>query len=155
MILDKFYFVKCDRNSVFEKLGNLKWNEIATLLDGWKEGTVGYATFHKEGKSKSPEQLGYYYGKILPMAVEVFQGNGEIDVTIKVKTKTVILPMSKESVDLFLKKNYGGWKGEFKHKGDMNMAECSAFEDWAILWLAKWLDCHVPPADTNWRQKQD
>jgi len=147
----QFYFTKLNRNSVFERFDNLDWKGVANYLDGWKPGTKGYLTIHREGKSKSPEELGYYYGVILPMAFEIFKENGEMDIEVEVRDKKVHLPLTKQSVDLFLKINYGGWHGEYKDKGDMTMAECAAFMSWCIAWLAKWFNCHVPPADKNWR----
>ena len=149
----KFHFTKRNRLSVFERFGGIDWSSIADFLDRWKSGAEGYITIHKEGKPKSLEQLGYYYGVILPQAFDAFKSSGEMDIALTFKDKEVKLPLTRESVDLFLKTNYGGWKGEYKDKGEMSMAECSAFEDWCILWLAKWMNCHIPPADPNWRER--
>lgn len=149
----KHSFIKLSRISVYERFEGLDWSVIATELDKWNEGQRGYIEIKKEGKIKSPEQLGYYYAVILPEAFKAFKESGEIDMQIHVKGKVVILPMTKEAVDMFLKFNYGGYCGEYKDKGEMDMAECSAFEDWCILWLGKWLNVHIPPADKEWRKK--
>ncbi len=153
MTVPKFTFTKRHLDSVFGRLGDLDWTGIANFLNGWQPDTKGYITIHKEGKSKSLQELGYYYGLILPTAFDAFKDNGEIDLVFQIKTKKVTLPLTIESVDLFLKINYGGWHGNYKDKGDMSMAECAAFMTWVIRWLAKWFNVHIPPADTQWKEK--
>ena len=69
----KHKFTKSNRTSVFEMFGGIEWQPIHQELERWENGTNGYITLHKEGKLKSAEQLGYYYGKILPMAFENFK----------------------------------------------------------------------------------
>lgn len=147
----KFKFIKQNRLSVFERFGSLDWNAIATVLDGWQAGQAGYLTLHKESKPKSCEQLGYYYAVILPIVFDAFKDSGDVDIEIHVKDKKLALPLTADSVDWFLKLNYAQYNDEYKDKADMNKAECAAFEDWVIRWLAKWMNVHVPPADTNWK----
>jgi hypothetical protein len=151
--MKQFHFTKADRASVFEMLSGLDWAKIADYLRGWKNATRGYLTFHRVGKLKSPEQLGYYHVVILPEAFNAFKNSGDVDIEIHFKDKVAQLPLEIEAVDLFLKVNYGKYHGEFKHKGEMTKGECAMFEDWCIRWLAKWMNCHVPPADPNWREK--
>jgi len=62
------------------------------------------------------------------------------------------MPLDINTTDIFLKWRYGKWHGEYKDKGDMSMAECAAFMDWAIHWLAVFYNCHVPPADVDWKK---
>ena len=150
----KYSFIKTNATSVFHMLTGFNFNELAQELKNWKDGTRGYVTVHKEGKPKSREQLSYYYAVILPVAWQAFKDNGEIDIEIHVKDKRISLPLSEDNVDLFLKKNYAEFAGEYKDKADMTLTECSAFEDYVIKWLARWLDVHVPPANANWKSEQ-
>ncbi len=149
----KYSFTKLNRTLVFDRFQGLRWELIASVLDGWKEGQKGWIEIKKQGKPKSPEELGYYYAVILPTAFEAFKENGEFDIVITCRDKTVKLPLSKDAVDIFLKSRYGEWHGEYKGKGDMSLGECAAFMSWAIAWLAQHLNCHVPPADQDWRDK--
>lgn len=150
----KHHFTKLTRVNVFEMLHDIGWSAVARQLSKWSDGQRGYIEIKKKAKIKSTEQLGYYYAVILPEAIEAFKLNGEIDITINVKDKKVTLPMSRDAVDLFLKVNYGAYHGEYKDKAEMSRGECAAFENWAIMWLGKWLNCQIPPADTNWRDNQ-
>ncbi len=150
--MDRHAFIKTNRISVIEQLGEINWMAIGSTLSTWKPGTKGYITLHKVGKPKSPEELGYYYGVILPEAFKAFKDNGELDVTVTCRGVSVTMPLSDKTVDVFMKSRYGDWKGEYKDKGDMNMAECALFMDWCILWLGTHFNCQIPPADPNWRQ---
>jgi len=149
-----FTFVKLKSLSVFHMFEGINWPNVALLMSDWPEGTRGKLAITKAGKPKSREQLGYYYGHILPKAHESFRKSGEFTVTISSRGKVVNLPLSEKTVDIFLKDRYGHWKGEYKGKGDMNMAECAAFEDWSIMWLAKFYNCHILPADKDWNKKE-
>jgi hypothetical protein len=51
-----------------------------------------------------------------------------------------------------LKLVYANVSGAYMDKADMNMAECSAFEDWSIRWLAEHKEIFIPPADKNWNK---
>ncbi len=146
----QFDFIKCNRASITEKMGSMEWTGFAHEIDKIKAGDKAYIEIHRRGNPKSPEELGYYYGVILPMAFEALKDNGEITVTISAKDKSYCLPLDKNTTDVLLKWRYGKWHGAFKDKGDMNMAECAAFMDWCIIWLATHYECHVPPADPNW-----
>ena len=148
----KFPFIKTNRLGIFDILGNIDWDAIKKFLDGWKDGTKGYITVHKVGKPKSPEQLGYYYAVILPTAFEAFK-ESESNLVLHINNKDVELPLTKDNVDMALKLRYAERTGEYKDKSDMTMAECAAFEDWAIMWCAKWLGCQIPPSDPNWRDR--
>jgi len=147
----KHPFTKRNRTSVFERLGDLNWSLVATQLDSWKEGQEGYLSFTKKGKPKSREQLGYYHAVILPTALKAFEDNGDVTLTLNYKDKSIEVDLTKETVDMFFKIRYANRVGGYKDKENMNMAECAAFEDWCILWCATWLNCHIPPADANWR----
>lgn len=149
----KFKFTYRKKISVFQMFGGLDWSKIADLLVGWNEGQEGYLTATKIGKLKSPEELAYYYAVILPYAFEAFKESGEFTKTVSARGKTYELPLDMQSADAFLKFRYGKWKGEYKDKGDMTMAECAAFMDFCILWLAEYYHCHIPPADPNWRER--
>ena len=147
-------FTKINRVRVYEKMSGLNWSYVNNELDTWKEGQNGYLVLKKIGKLKSPEELGYYYSVILPEAFKAIRESGELTVTVTLKSKTLELPLEKKTVDILLKWRYGKWKGEYKDKGDMNMAECADFMDWCIKWLAKWYNCHIPEADKNWRNNK-
>jgi len=139
--------------SLFESLGNADYQAMYNYIHPWPDGTEGYITFHKKGSPKSPEQLGYYYAVILPTAVEAFRRNQDYQLYLEHKDKKVKLELTLKNADTFMKLRYAAMTGEYKDKEDMNMAECSAFEDWCIKWLATWLNCQIPPADRNWRDK--
>ena len=147
----KHKFTKSNRTIFFEMVSGIDWTMMREELNGWPNGTNGYMTMHKEGKPKSPEQLGYYHVVILPAAFQAFKSNEEVDLVIHIQNRQIKLPLTEKNVDFFLKIQYSGFHGEYKDKADMSKAECSAFEDWAIKWLARWMNVHVPPADANWR----
>ena len=147
----KFPFIKTNRVSIFESLSGLEWNDVKTVLSGWKDGTRGYLTLHKERLPKSLEQLGYYYGRILPDAVTAFEQNQDFSLVVEHKGKRIEMELNLANMDLFLKTRYAAKTGKYVTKGEMDMAECSAFENWAIGWIAQWLDFQIPPADKNWR----
>ncbi len=146
-----FPFTKTNRHTITEMLGNLDWVAIGKLVSGYKNGQKCKLSIVKVSKPKSLEQLGYYYAVILPQAVEAFAENEDYSLLIKVGDKEIEVELTLENMDNFLKLRYAAMTGEFVNKAEMNMAECSAFEDFCIKWLATWLNCHVPPADPNWR----
>ncbi len=150
-----FPFTKKNRTSVFERFGGLNWPILATFLDGWKDDQAGTLILKKRNKRKSPEQLGYYFGKILPMAFENFKSTGDVTIEIHVGPKKIVqLPLTLESVDFFFKIQYAAYNnGIYMDKATMGMAECAAFETYVIGWLAEWRKCHVPPADPDWRSQ--
>ena len=157
-----FGFTKINRLSVFESFAGLDWAAVKTLLSGWEDGTKGYFDIKKEGKRKSSKQLGYYYAKpvngssggILQQIVDAFRKNEDFSLTMDFGNKTVEIELTRDNMDNFLKLRYAAMTGEYKNKEDMDMSECSAFEDWCIKWAAKWLNCQIPPSDPNWKQNK-
>ena len=148
-----FRFTKLNRISVFEMLSGVDWNGIKNLLDGWKEGTVGYLSLNKAKKPKSKEQLGYYYAVILPLSVDAFRVSEDFSLVIEAKGKKFEVELTRDNMDIFLKTRYAALTGDYVDKGDMSMAECSAYEEWCIKWVAKWLNFQIPPSDPNWRER--
>ena len=150
----KFPFTLKRATSIFDRFGGLNWTHIAMAVEDWKPGQAGVLTVTKQSQPKSKEQLGYYYAVILPAALDAFKDRGEVSLTLTIgEHKPVEVPLTKSTVDAFLKLRYSEFIGGYKDKGEMSMAECAAFEDFCILWLAHWMDYHVPPADPCWRQK--
>ena len=149
----KYPFTKTNRLSVIERLGGFDWNTFGQELDKWKDGQKGHLAIIKERKQKSAEQLGYYYGVILPIALKSFQEDGDTQLIVFIKGNKITLPCNKDAVDMTLKLRYAESTGGYMGKAEMSMAECSAFEDWVIRWLVQWMDCHIPPSDPNWRDK--
>jgi hypothetical protein len=148
----KIPFIKRNRISVFERF-EINWSDVATELDSWKDGQRGYLNLTKRSLPKSPEQLGYYYAVILPTAYEAFKkASADVSLVLHFKGKETKVDLNERTVDMFLKIRYAEYIGYYKDKADMNMAECSAYEDWAIKWLATWLNCHIPQADKNWNE---
>lgn len=147
----KLPFIKRNRTSVFEQI-DINWSLVAESMSKWPDGTQGWLNLSKKGRTKSLEQLGYYYAVILPTAVQAFSDNGDFSLTLNFKDKAVEVELTKANVDMFLKLRYSERLGVYKDKADMSMGECAAYEDWCIQWLAQWLNCHIPPADTNWRK---
>lgn len=153
MNMIKFPFTLANRSAVTQRLFGLDWTQIADLLSKWPEGTKGYITFHKEGKLKSSEQLGYYYALILPAAFRAFKESGDVVLSLWFKDRKVDLELTSANVDLFLKLRYADYSGVYMDKADMTMAHCAAYEDFCIRWLAQWMNVHIPPADPDWREK--
>jgi len=150
----KVPFTKCNRESVIQRFGPISWFDVGVELDRIPNGEKGYMSIHKEGKPKSLQQLAYYYAVILPTAFKAFRDSGNFTLTLSFKDKDTVVDLTEATVDIFLKIRYAQRLGEYKDKADMTMAECSAFEDWSIQWLATWLNCQIPPSDINWRDKQ-
>ena len=148
-----FNFIKRNRTSLFERFQDLDLSAVATFLDGWKDEQDGTLILKKRNKRKSPKQLGYYFGKILPMAFENFKSTGDVTIELHLGPEKVVkLPLTLQSVDFFFKIQYAAYNnGVYMDKATMDMAECSRFETYVIGWLAEWRNTHVPPADENWR----
>ena len=151
----EFPFTKTNRTSVFEAMLNLDWNLIKKLLDGWKDGQEGKLDIKKVGKPKSPEQLGYYYGKILPDAVKAFMANKDFSLTVNCGDKQIEMELTIKNMDYFFKLRYAAATGKYVDKGEMDMAECAFFEDWCINWVATWLKHQIPPANRDWRNEKN
>jgi hypothetical protein len=148
----KIPFIKLNRTSVFERL-QINWSDVATELDKWKDGQRGFLHLTKRSNPKSLEQLAYYYAVILPTAYEAFKKeSADVSLVLHFKGKETKVDLNEKTVDMFLKIRYSEFIGEYKDKGDMSMAECSGYEDWAIKWCATWLNTHIPPADKNWAE---
>jgi len=150
----KFIFTKRNRNSIFESLSEIDWSGMYDYISSWPDGIQGYITFHKIGQAKSQEQLGYYYAVILPEAVKAFRNNEDFSLVVEFKGKQTKMELTLNNMDYFLKLRYAALTGEYVDKSEMNMAQCAAFEDWAIKWLATWLGCQIPPADRDWRKRK-
>ena len=151
MVEQRFKFVKTSNFSVFHMLVGLDWNGIKAIVGAWKDGTRGYAIFKKEGSPKSRQQLGYYYAVILPHAVQAFKDNQDFSLLIDFKGKQIELELTLDNMDTFLKTAYAKLTGVYMDKSEMDMADCSAYEDWCIKWVAKWLDYQIPPADREYK----
>ena len=150
----EFPFTKTNRISVFAKLTGIDWSIISTFLDGWKDGQPGKLSITKISEPKSLAQLGYYYKIILPEAVKAFEQNEDYSLVMQLGDKQIEVELTLKNMDNFLKLRYAAMSGVYMDKAEMDMAECSAFEDWVIKWLATWFGCQVPPADSNWRQNE-
>jgi len=148
----KLSFTKANRIHVIEQLSGLNWTALAKILESWKDGQKGNLAVTKEGKPKSPEQLGYYYAVILPEALDAFRENGDFSLCLEAKGKRFEVELTKANVDQFLKLRYAEYSGKYVDKAEMSMAECSFYQDWCIKWLATWLGCQIPVADTQWRE---
>ncbi len=109
--MNKHHFTKRNRISVFESLGGIDFGQVKAELELWPDGTEGYLTLHKVGKSKSPEELGYYYGVILPEAFEAFKDDGRFNLGVHVRGVSVTMPISRTAIDILLKARYGAWQG--------------------------------------------
>ena len=148
--MKKHYFTKSDSDGLINQLGDIDFEVLAADLDSWKVGQKGHICLVKESRLKSSEQLGYYYGLILPLAFEQFSKSGndilQLELKVKGKGKIVKLPLTKDNLDHFFKVQYAEKYGEYKDKADMNMAECAAFEDYVIKWLFVWFDCVITEA---------
>ena len=150
----KHYFTRGDSSVFFNQL-DVDWEALAAELSTWKVGQKGYMSFVKQSKPKSGEQLGYYYGLILPVAFEEFvRSKNDVlvfELKVKGKTKTVKLPLTKKNLDRFFKAQYSEFSGVYKDKGEMDMTECSFFEQYVIDWMFNWFDLVIPNANPNWK----
>ena len=157
-----FNFTKTNRLSVFEMIFGIDWALVKKLLDGWKDGTMGVLSIKKKGVPKSSKQLGWYYAKqkngskggILQHAVDAFRKSEDLSLTMDFGDKKIEVELTRDNMDNFLKLRYAAMTGKYMDKGEMNMEECSAFEDWCIGWVATWLNCQIPPSDPDWNQKE-
>ena len=145
-----FFFTKTSRfNSVFSKMTGLDWSIISTHLDGYNDGQAGKLSITKVSKPKSLEQLGYYYAVILPEAVKAFEKNEDYSLVMQLGDKQIEVELTLKNMDNFMKLRYAAKTGIYVDKAEMDMAECSEFEDWVIKWLATWFNCQVPKANPN------
>jgi hypothetical protein len=63
--------------------------------------------------------------------------------------KKIEVELTRDNMDNFLKLRYAAMTGRYQDKADMDMAECSAFENWCVDWMATWLKVQVPPPSTD------
>jgi hypothetical protein len=160
----KFFF-KCRPNahSILQVLEGFDTQMLAKMFQAWNDGTAGYATFHRARKPKSQAQLGWYYaeprgeskGGILQQAVDAFRRNKDMSLTLELGDKKIEVELTRDNMDNFLKLRYAAMTGIYMDKGDMNMAQCSAYENWCVDWLETWLK--IPRVDLepdqDWRNK--
>lgn len=149
----EFTFVKLNRLSVFHTFEGINWFDVGKFMRSWSEGTRGKLAITKIGKPKSREQLGYFYAVILPEAVKAFLANEDFSLNVEFGEHKIEVELTLKNMDTFLKQRYAAMTGVYVDKSEMNMAQCSAFEDWCIKWLATWLNCQIPPADKDWAAK--
>ena len=137
---------------------------LCEMFTSWNSGTRGYAVFHRVGKPKSGKQLGWYYAKpvdgslggILHQAVEAFRRNKDMSLTLDLGDKKIEVELTLKNMDNFLKLQYAEMTGEYVNKEDMNMFQCSVYENWCVDWLEIWLKIpreELEP-DPNYRQKR-
>ena len=158
---------KCrpDARTIKAVLEGFDWKKLAEMFQSWNSGTDGYCTFHRVRKPKSGQQLGWYYAKprtvgskggILQQAVDAFQRNEDLSLSLKFGDKTIEVELTRKNMDNFLKQRYAEMTGIYADKADMNMAQCSAYENWCVKWCVKWLK--IPEEellpDQNWRDKE-
>jgi hypothetical protein len=147
--MKKFYF-KCRPNArtILGVLEGFDTQMLCKMFQAWNDGTLGYATFHRVRKPKSQAQLGWYYagpkevgdqGGILQQAVDAFKTNKDYSLTLDFGTKKVEVELNRKNMDNFLKLRYAEMTGIYMDKADMNMAQCSAYENWCVDWLVTWL----------------
>ena len=160
----KKFFFKCRPNArtILQVLEGFDTAMLAKMFQSWNNGTAGYATFHRVGKPKSPAQLGWYYAKpvngssggILQQAVDAFREDRDMSLTMTFGEKTIKVELTRENMDNHLKLRYAAMTGEYADKADMNMAQCSAYENWCVDWLVMWMKIpreNLEP-DANWKQ---
>ena len=160
----KFYF-KCrpNKTTILGVLEGFDTPMMARMFQAWNNGTDGYATFHRVRKPKSPLQLGWYYAKpvdgssggLLQQAVDAFRVNKDMSITFDFGEKKIEVELTRDNMDNFLKLRYAAMTGEYADKRDMNMAQCSAYENWCVEWLETWLKIpreNLLP-DPEWRDK--
>jgi len=159
-MITEFTFTRHNGSSATLMMGGLDWKGLANELMRIPSGERAYITVHRKGKPKSREQLAYYYAVILPEATKAFEDDNSTKIefwTTSVKTtgtKKITLPMTETGVDSFFKLCYAAYCNEYKDKAEMNMAECAAFEDYCIRWLAEHKECHIPPANPDYKETQ-
>ena len=95
------------------------------------------------------EEARHYFYLMTSNLLEIFDGQFILDVPERAKW------IHPDNMDNFLKLRYAEMTGVYTDKADMNMAQCSAYENWCVKWCVKWLK--IPEADllpdTNWAQK--
>lgn len=163
----KKFFFKCrpTARTILQVLEGFDTQMLCKMFQSWNSGTAGYATFHRVGKLKSQNQLGWYYAKpiveigqrggILQQAVDAFRRNKDMSLSLKLGDKIIEVELTRDNMDNFLKLRYAEMTGEYADKADMNMAQCSAYENWCVEWCVKWLK--IPEEDLlpdpNWKTK--
>ena len=123
-----------------------------------KECFGGYCRLQKDGDytltlsrtvaSKTNEQLGYYFGVVVPTAFRQMISDGNRSIMVHINDKFKELPLTEEVVDSMFKKIWADSKGcKVKSKADMSIEECSELIDISIMWAERYLGCHIPPPE--------
>lgn len=144
-----YYFTKhAERITMFD----FPWNLISQQCNPWKVGQRGKLVVTKANPPKTKQQLGYYYAVIVPEAIEAFRINQDYSLSINVGARSVEIELTIDNMDTFLKSRYKAMVGKEVSKADMDIAECSAYEDWCVKWLKTWLNCEVSIANKDWKK---
>jgi hypothetical protein len=116
---------------------------------GMKDGDYS-ETFSKTTHPKTLAQLAYYYAVIIPAALKQMKADGNDTYTVQIGERTKELPLNEDVVDMILKQAC-----LVKSKARMSQEEASEFLDRCIKWCARYLGCVIPPADKDWKDKDN
>ena len=149
MIPMKFPFTKQANfgETTLAMMRGVDWAGVKVWLQGWNDGTEGYLTITKKRKMKSQKQLAYYYAVIIPHSMQAFRDAEDFSLIVEFKGKRIEMELTLDNIDRFFKLVYAGVSGKYADKTEMSMDECSAFEDWCIKWVYKWMKYTIPPAE--------
>lgn len=120
------------------------------------DGTYITATFTLPRKQKTLPQLGYYYSMVLPMIYMEARAKGWTKTIAAGTENEHDSPVTSNDMDTFLKEIYArAYNRTFTDKGNMSREEASDFIDNCINFGNGKFGCHIPPADPNWRNKEN
>ena len=132
--------------------GKFKWFPhqgvlYRAFLNSLKEGDTAEITIKKQGRKKTNPQLGYWFGVLIPFAVEALREAGHDTIfDIAVGDFKTGVATDKDTVDLLFKTLFKAHRRarELPLKRNMTTAEMGELINFALKWLAENLGVFCP-----------
>lgn len=145
--MKKNTFYQEKRKGKLHLISPLQQKMYDAVVEGYKDGTLIEMTLKKSRPEKTNAQLGYYYGVLVPFAVEELREAGHDELfSIAVGNMETGVETNKDTVDLLFKTLFRAHKS-LKHlplKRSMTDEEMSQLIDFTLIWLAKNLGVAAP-----------
>ncbi len=112
-----------------------------------KTGASICVEFKQEKSHKSPKQLSYWYGVLVPFAVDaLIEAGHDVLFSVAVGELETGVATDKDTVDLLLKTLYKSHTSadELPRKRNMTSEQMSGLIDFALKWLAENLGVYCP-----------
>ena len=125
---------------------------MSTFVNKLENGDTVEVKIKKQGRKKTNPQLGYWYGVLIPFAVDALREAGHDTLfDISVGDFKTGVATNKETVDLLFKTLFMHHASEknLPLKRNMTTQQMSDLIDFALKWMAENLDAFCPTPKDN------